>query len=322
MVTIRDIAKKAGVSASTASRALNNNAHISEATIRKVKRIAVEMGYRPDYNAKNLTLGEANAVGVIFPVGNDQVTGNPFYISILSGINQELIKRKYSLSVAIAKTNKDLFENVKSMVMQSKIKRFILLYSKQHDRVANFLRQNELRFVVIGQPPHQYDYYVDNNNVKAGVSATKYLLTHNRVQQPLFVTSDQDWAYECQRYQGFEQVMAQYDLPAQRLQVDLKQLKALDAFILAHPKIDGVVVTDDNLAMEFYGSFHRVYPKRQLAVVSFNHVVPSVFLAEHFNSVDLYPEMMGIKAVVLLFSDREDEKINAKQHLIVKHKIE
>src|SRR5699024_5202066 len=112
--TIRDIAKKAGVSPSTASRALNNNSRISEATIKKVKKIADEMGYLPDYNAKNLTNGEANAVGVVFPVGSETAS-NPFFINILSGINSELFKRQYSLSVAIANTEEALLENVRSM---------------------------------------------------------------------------------------------------------------------------------------------------------------------------------------------------------------
>lgn len=321
MVTIRDIAKEAGVSASTASRALNNNPHISTKTIQKVKRIAVSMGYRPDFNAKNLTMGEANAVGVVFPVGNDQVTGNPFYISLLAGINQELVARKYSLSVAIAKNNKDLLENVKSMVMQSKIKRFILLYSKAHDRVATFLRQNELRFVVIGQPTHKKDFFVDNDNVAAGLAATNCLLQQSEVQNPLFVASDKDWTYEQQRYQGFEQSVHKHKLPLQRLQVNLKHTEAMGTFLLAHPKIDGILATDDDLALQFYVSFRQTYPKRQLAVVGFNHMVPVIFTAEHFHSVDLYPEDMGTKAATLLFSDRENIAVDQARHLIVKHKV-
>lgn len=58
MATIKDIAKLAGVSISTASRALNDNPRISEATRTKVKQIAAELGYSPNYNAQTLTRGE------------------------------------------------------------------------------------------------------------------------------------------------------------------------------------------------------------------------------------------------------------------------
>lgn len=321
MVTIRDIAKAAGVSTSTASRALNNNPHISTATIQKVKKIATELGYRPDYNAKNLTMGEANAVGVVFPVSQAQATGNPFYSSLLAGLNQELIKRQYALSVAIAKNNTALLENVKSMVFQSKIKRFIILYSKNHDRVMTFLRQHHLRFVVIGQPPHRTDYYVDNNNIKAGATATTYLLQHHQIQAPLFVTSAQTWTYEQQRYDGFKQVLTDMGQVPQRLAVDTGHAEATQQFIFEHPLIDGVVATDDELAMAFYMNFRKVYPKRTLAIVGFNYVLPTLFAAMRFNSVDLFPETMGVKAVILLFSDKEDATIDAKKHLIVQHKI-
>lgn len=321
MVTIRDIAKAAGVSTSTASRALNNNPHISTATIQKVQKIAKQLGYRPDYNAKNLTNGEANAVGVVFPVSQNQTTGNPFYISLLAGINQELVKRQYALSVAIAKNNTTLLENVKSMVFQSKIKRFIILYSKNHDRVMTFLRQHKLRFVVIGQPPHTTDYYVDNNNVKAGATAATYLLTKHRLKAPLFVMSDQAWTYEQQRYQGFKQVLTESGYQPQCLQIKVAEAESIQRFIFEQPKIDGIVATDDELAMAFWVDFHKVYPKRQLPMVGFNRVVPALFETLNFNSVDLFPEAMGLKAVILLFSDREDAKIDGQKHLIVRHKI-
>lgn len=68
MLTIRDIAAKAGVSVSTASRALNNNPRISQATRERIQKLAAAEGYLPNYNAKNLTAGEANAVGVLAAV--------------------------------------------------------------------------------------------------------------------------------------------------------------------------------------------------------------------------------------------------------------
>lgn len=66
MVTIKDIAKQAGVSVSTTSRALNDNPRISQETRERVKKIAAELGYQPNYTARNLTRGESNMVGLIF----------------------------------------------------------------------------------------------------------------------------------------------------------------------------------------------------------------------------------------------------------------
>ena len=57
VATIKDIAQRAGVSVSTASRALNDNPRISQATRLKVKQVANELNYQPNYNAQNLTRG-------------------------------------------------------------------------------------------------------------------------------------------------------------------------------------------------------------------------------------------------------------------------
>lgn len=320
MITIRDIAKKAGVSPSTASRALNNNSRISEATIKKVKKIADEMGYLPDYNAKNLTNGEANAVGVVFPVGSETAS-NPFFINILSGINSELVKRQYSLSVAIANTEEALLENVRSMVLQGKIKRFILLYSKFNDAVGDFLRKNKLRFVVIGQPTMKNDFYVDNNNVDAGITATKFLLKKLHVKFPVFVESTSDWTYEQQRYQGFKKVSNENLVNFDRVQASSKNGPEIEKFIFNHPQIDGIVATDDFRGLRFLNHYRKIYPKKNLAIVGFNKSFPAALVQNDFHSIDVFPEQMGIKTVILLFSDQENPEINLKKHLIVSHQI-
>ncbi len=126
MATIRDIAKQMGLSVSTVSRALNDNQRISEKTRREVKRVAEQMGYQPNYNARNLTNQEANAVGVIFPV-NNRVVDNIFYVGLLRGINEQLTERNYVLSIAIGNTTEQVLDNLKSMVNRAQINRFILL---------------------------------------------------------------------------------------------------------------------------------------------------------------------------------------------------
>ncbi|MBK6282469.1 MAG: LacI family DNA-binding transcriptional regulator [Draconibacterium sp.] len=68
--TIHDIAKKLNLSASTVSRALNDNPVISEPTRNLIKRIAVEMGYRPNTLAANLRTKRTNTIGVIVPLIN------------------------------------------------------------------------------------------------------------------------------------------------------------------------------------------------------------------------------------------------------------
>ncbi|MQS44349.1 LacI family DNA-binding transcriptional regulator [Companilactobacillus mishanensis] len=321
MVTIRDIAKEAGVSPSTASRALNNNPHISKDTIDEIQGIADKLGYLPDYNAKNLTTGEASAVGVVFPVGGESITGNPFFINVLSGINIELIKRGYALSVAIAKTSEELKKNVKSMIYQSKIKRFVLLYSQENDPIAQFLRDNNLRFIVIGQPIKSNDYYVDNNNVDVGVGATEALLQKPSPSNITFVHSKENWIYEQQRYQGFQKVVKEKHIKFNEVAMNADDMDSLEDKIKSQPDVDGIIATDDLNAIGYFDEFHKIFPNKKPKLMGFNNSLPSILLKSNFQTVDLFPEQMGIKSVLLLFSDTEDPDIDKKRHLLVAYKI-
>ncbi|WP_243686032.1 LacI family DNA-binding transcriptional regulator [Lentilactobacillus rapi] len=69
--------KKTGLVGVHRVPSLNDNQRISVRTRRQVKEIAEDMGYQPNYNARNLTNQEANSVGVIFPV-NNRVVDNIF----------------------------------------------------------------------------------------------------------------------------------------------------------------------------------------------------------------------------------------------------
>lgn len=100
--TIHDIAKKLNISASTVSRALNNNPIISKTTRDRIKKTADEMGYRPNTLAANFRTKRTNTIGVIVPWINRH-----FFSSVISGI--EDVAYKNGFAVAISQSN-DNFE--------------------------------------------------------------------------------------------------------------------------------------------------------------------------------------------------------------------
>jgi LacI family transcriptional regulator len=80
-VTIKDIARQLGISASTVSRALKNHPDISEQTKRKVQELAREHNYRPNPVALSLKHKRSNTIGVIIP----EIV-HYFFSSVMSGI--------------------------------------------------------------------------------------------------------------------------------------------------------------------------------------------------------------------------------------------
>jgi LacI family transcriptional regulator len=98
--TIHDIAKALNISASTVSRALNDNPLISEATRLKIKTAAREMGYRPNILAANFRSKRTNTIGVIVPLINRH-----FFSSVISGIEE--VADQQGFAVTISQSNDD-----------------------------------------------------------------------------------------------------------------------------------------------------------------------------------------------------------------------
>jgi len=108
-VSIKDIAKAAGVSHSTVSRALNNHQAISEKTRKRIKELAQQMGYVPSATARGLKTNRTHILGAIMLQIDD-----PFWGEVLDGVDSILHPEGYSLF--IASTHNDIQREKKSRV--------------------------------------------------------------------------------------------------------------------------------------------------------------------------------------------------------------
>ncbi len=94
-ITIRDVAKKAGVSLGTASRALNRTGRVSEAAIVAVEQAVRSLDYRPDAVARSLRTKSSGVIGLLV-----SDLANPLYARIITATETALQAEGYSLLVA------------------------------------------------------------------------------------------------------------------------------------------------------------------------------------------------------------------------------
>lgn len=92
MVTIKDIAKKAGVSVTTVSMTLNNKGNISKATRNKVMKIAESMNYQPNKAAQSLKTKKSYIISII--VGD---ISNPYFVDIIKGFEKKAREDGYEI---------------------------------------------------------------------------------------------------------------------------------------------------------------------------------------------------------------------------------
>src|SRR2546427_6888751 len=105
MVTIKDVAREAGVSVATVSRAHNNSRLVTEATRRRVRAVADRLGYAPNAAARSLSTSRTSSIGVLLP----DLYGE-FYAELIRGIDQTAQRQGYHLLIASSHNDKATIE--------------------------------------------------------------------------------------------------------------------------------------------------------------------------------------------------------------------
>ena len=95
MATIKDVAKVAGVSIATVSRVIHNKGKVGDVCRARVKKVIVELGYRPNSNASALASNTSNTIGVVTPK-----LSMPFFGSLASGVENGARENNFKLLMA------------------------------------------------------------------------------------------------------------------------------------------------------------------------------------------------------------------------------
>ncbi|WP_226670693.1 LacI family DNA-binding transcriptional regulator [Metabacillus litoralis] len=198
IITIKDIAKKIGVSYSTVSKALNDSPLVKQDTKDKIIKLAKEMGYEPNYAAQRLVSKRSNVIGLIWPT-LERVAPS----ALITKINEEISKHNYSMILSI----NSIEESVEMF------KRF------QVDGVIVFNRDNihmpktfPMPIVTYGVNQNNSIPVIDVNYKEAMNAAVEYLnkLGHENIA----FLGDFSFIDERQveKYQGFQQAMRKFGL--------------------------------------------------------------------------------------------------------------
>ena len=106
-VTIKDVAKAAGVSPSTVTRVIQNKSTISDETKKRVRKAMKELNYHPNLNARSLVSSYTQVIGLVLPDDSDVFYQNPFFPSVLRGIAQIASENHYAIQIATGKDEKE-----------------------------------------------------------------------------------------------------------------------------------------------------------------------------------------------------------------------
>lgn len=172
--TQKDVAQKAGVSRSTVSYVLNDQAElkipISDETRQRVMDAIAELGYEPDARAQSLRRGTTNIVGVIIPV-----IQNPFFWQTLSGISTALQKAGYGLHLSHPPLSSKQEANAIRDMIRQRVDGLILLAAAKYllPELTDYLRETGRPIVEITATRAEFDHVIHGYS-----SGTRALMEH------------------------------------------------------------------------------------------------------------------------------------------------
>jgi DNA-binding LacI/PurR family transcriptional regulator len=186
-ISIRDVARAAGVSVATASRVLSKTDYpVAAGTYQQVVDAASALGFVPNAMARGLARSRSDSVGVIMPAPN------PYYAAMMSGI--EAAAHAQGLTMLLGLTNGD--EGRREAYVTTFLERRvdgILICAAAHDRRSGRPPEEmPVPVVLIGQQPNAGYSIIRTDNVAAGHTAARHLwsLGHRRYA---YITPDDAW---------------------------------------------------------------------------------------------------------------------------------
>ena len=210
-IQMADIARLAGVSTATVSRALNGSPLINEETRLRIAELAKSLSYTINTGAQSLRRGGNRTIGVVIPYNatNRQSISDPFFLAMLGSLADALTERQYDL--LLSRVDSEHLDNIAALYDSGRVGGIIMIGQWGHHDQLNELARRRLPFVAWGaQLPNQLYCSVGSDNLSGGYMATEHLLTTGRKR--LAFMGDKSLPEPEKRFAGYQKALRKFGL--------------------------------------------------------------------------------------------------------------
>jgi DNA-binding LacI/PurR family transcriptional regulator len=253
-----DIAKLAGVSTATVSRALNGSEAIRPETRERIMALAQAHQYTVHAGAKNLRSGENRTLGLVIPYRASlrmQVT-DPFFLSMLGHLADAMTEAQYDL--LLSRVNADHLDECAALYESGRVAGMVVVGQWNHHDQLNALAKRQVPLVVWGaQLPDQLYCSVGSDNSRGGFEATEHLIQQGR-RRIAFMGDYQSGEAEF-RYKGYCQALTKHGIALDPSIVipspftPLEAQQAMHQFCDQQRPIDALFAASDLIAINAMG---------------------------------------------------------------------
>jgi DNA-binding LacI/PurR family transcriptional regulator len=208
-VTLKDIARIAGVSTATASLALSGDPRVNVNTRRTVEEIARRLKYVPNEIGRSLRVKKAETIALIFPNTPHNAFSHPYFVQLLEGVSEVLVENNFHLLLSVSPTEADESASYDKILRKRRADGIILWPAPVKDRNIGKIIESGLPLVYLSHWHHDEVYTVARDDFGGAYAATELLLKSGRMRI-VHLTGPRAYQVSIDRLSGYRQALQDY----------------------------------------------------------------------------------------------------------------
>ena len=319
MTTIREVAKKAGVSPTSVSHVVNNTRFVSDDVRERVKAAMRELNYRPNALARSLRRGETHTLGLILPD-----SANPFFAEVGHAI--ESASFSFGYSVILCNTeNDENKERLYTEVLENKQLDGIIFVGAGGNREAiSEVVQNGLPLVVVDRDMGNLELdTVTTENYQGGLLATQHLLSLGH-QVIACITGPSNISPSADRVTGYRAALQQAGIPVKESLLVRGDFHAPSGYSAAlqllqlTPRPTAIFVCNDMMAIGALRAAAQLELNvpNNVAIVGFDDIELASYITPSLTTIAQPKQEIGQLAVKLLFERIRNPSLPPRHNIL------
>lgn len=329
-VTIKEIAKLAGVSQATVSKILNNYSDVSEKTRRKVLKIVEETGYHPTFTAQKLSAKNTQLIGVVYAGEINADLTHPFFVEVINAFKKQIGELGYDLMIFSNEKFRQSNEHYLTRARYFQLDGCIIINGVGIESAITELDQSQLPCIGVDIAlSGSNSGYIMTDNLRASAMVVEhfYLLGYRSIA---FISGQRNSDIANLRKQGFIRSMKQFGMRVREEWIqygDYNEQSGYESMLRLldqRPYPRAVYAISDMMA---FGAIRAIRDRglsvpEDIAVVGFDDIVAARFSYPALSTIRQDKQKIGKLAAYMLFdlinNQVKSTKVMVEPQLIVR----
>jgi LacI family transcriptional regulator len=326
VTTIKDIARVAGVSVTTVSRALNGYSDVNEKTRQKIAAVAKELNYSPNTLARGLVMQKSKTIGLLVSgISRESVKDN-FTFEVLCGVNERASTLGYDLILFNTNTMMQREKTYTQLCRERRVDGAIIQGIKKEDPYLKEVVESDIPCVLVDIPVHSNSVgYVTTDNALGAKKAVEHLasLGHKHIGM---INGHEDAFVSQERLNGYREALKECGLSFRSEWVvsgdfeEKKAEKAAREFLNRHKEVTAIFCASDLMALGALKACKELglHVPKDISIVGYDNIVLASYSSPNLTTVGQEVYQIGYQAADLLIEMLEGKETNTKRYLDTK----